>query len=79
MLWTHDPKSNEVTVTLPPDAELETYSFRLRFDPAKEEFTILDEKLAEGSKPLHRIRAEIPTTIIDGLKKFDGTLKSLQR
>jgi hypothetical protein len=79
MLWTHDAKTSEVTVTLPPDAPLETYAFKLRFDPAKEEFTILDPKLAEDSQPLHRIRLDIPAKVTEMLKKFDGTMKSIEQ
>ena len=79
MLWTNDAKTSEVTVTLPPDAPLEIYTFRLRFDPAKDEFSILDLKLAEGSAPLHRIRLDIPAKVTEMLKKFDGTMKSIEQ
>lgn len=79
MLWTHDPKTHVVTVTLPPDAPLEVYTFKLRFDPAEEVLTILDQKLAEGSKPLHRVRGEIPVKVVEMLKKFDGTMKSIRQ
>ena len=77
-LWLHDPKTNELTITLPPDAPLQFYTFKLRFDAAKGDLTYLDRKLSEDSPPLRRTQAEIPQQVRSMLQKFDGTMKSIQ-
>jgi hypothetical protein len=75
VLWKRNPATNEFTVTGPLGANQATESFTLRFDPAKREFTILDPKRAENSRPLHHVSDEIPQRVRDAIKDFDGTIK----
>ena len=74
--WKRDPQTEEFTITFPKDAELEFYEFKLRFDPIKREFTILDPKIAEGTRPMHLTPIAIPHKVRTMLKRFDGTWKS---
>ena len=75
-MWKRDSKTDEFTITFPADAALEFQVFKLRFETAKREFTILDPKIAERSPPLHFIPAAIPDKIRKMLTRFDGTMKS---
>ncbi len=74
--WKRDPKTEEFTITFPSDAELEFRVFKVRFDPVKREFTILDPKIAEGTRPMHFTPAAIPPKFRNMLKNFNGTMKS---
>lgn len=75
-LWKRDPATEEFTITFPKEVSLSFYEFKLRFEPSKRTFTILDPKIAEGSPPLHHISVEIPDKVYKMLKNFDGTMKS---
>ncbi len=77
-MWTRDPTTGEFTVNFPKDAELEYFTLKLQFDPTKREFVILDPKIAEGTRPMHFVPVAIPEEVQEGLKKFDGTMKSLK-
>jgi hypothetical protein len=74
--WTRDPQKNEFTITFPKDAALEFYTFQLRFDPTKRDFTILDPKIAEGTRPMHYTPTVIPDKVREMLKRFNGSMKS---
>lgn len=73
VLWKHNPDTNEITLTGPLRENRMT--FVVRFDPAKREFTIMDPKYAEGSRPLRHITDDIPQQVRDGLKNYKGFVK----
>lgn len=59
--WTRDPQTEEFTITFPKDVELDFYDFKLRFDPAKREFTILDPRIAGEHPQCTSFRSLSPT------------------
>jgi hypothetical protein len=75
VLWKRNEATNEFTLTGPVGANQASESFIVRFDPAKREFTILDPKRAENSRPLHHVSDEIPQRVRDAIKDFDGSIK----
>lgn len=74
--WTRNPHTEEFTIIFPRDAELEFYTFKLRFDSVKRAFTILDPKIAEGTRPMHFVPVEIPDKVRKMLERFDGSIRS---